>query len=234
MDNLYELYLYRQINKLARQDNIDVWGMLSWQWKRKLTGVPAQEILDCIEQNAGADVYIFNPYLWDEAVSFNVWEQGEWSHPGIVPMAQEILEAMGESPALVMQPMDRGLYLAANYFAGTGEFWDGMLTWLTKFETALEQVTDVTKQQMMSSAGYEPNNRLNYTGFLCERMISTYFVRNQKDLAICARAPSVGHLSDLKAMAVDNNDLELLKQWNTYRTPKGVNLATQWIEKLYS
>ena len=65
-------------------------------------------------------------------------------------------------------------------------------------------------------------------------MISTYLVRNQNNLVICARAPSVGHLSDMKAMAVENNDADLLRQWNIYRTPKGVDLATQWIEKLYS
>lgn len=230
--NLYELYLYRRIYDLADQSG--VWGMFSWQWRRKLSGISAQGVLDVIQGNPGADVYLFNAYPWDESRYFNIWEQGEQSHPGILHLAQAVLATMGEDPNLVKQPMCRDTYLAANYFAGNKYFWDGLLEFLTRFESSLDQLSPEDQTLLRSSAGYEPNPNLDFTGFLCERMISTYLLKKQDELDVCAYVPPGNFASEFKYAAVEKRDADALRYWNQMRESADKGLVTQWIEELYS
>jgi len=142
VNNLYELYIYKQVRELAEKAGDEMWGVFSWQWKNKLQGPTAKQILDHVQKSkdAGADVVIFNAYPWDEPEAYNVWEQGEWCHPGIAMLGARILDTMGEDYNLVMQPMDYTTYLAANYFVGNKVFWDGLLAFLDKFVAALDEL----------------------------------------------------------------------------------------------
>jgi hypothetical protein len=228
--NIYEHYIYHQTRNISQQDGVTLWGTFSWQWKNKLHGPTAQDVLDFIEHDPGYDVYIFNAYAEDEAVSFNVWEQGQWCHPYILHLGRRLLDLMGEDPKLVEQPMTKDSYLAANYFVGTAEFWDGLLEFLDRFVAAIPMLNEADTELLKTSAGYGPNGALDHTGFICERLISTYIVRSQ------CRVKSWGGSSELsafKAAAVNANDKASLHKWNQIRPAKGPKLATQWIEKLY-
>ena len=230
--NLYEHYIYHQTAKLSKHDGIKMWGTVSWQWKNKLHGVSAQQLIDKINGDSNADVFIFNPFMHDEAVSFNVWEQGQWCHPYILHLGRKLLELMGEDPSLVEKPMTRETYLAANYFVGNEKFWDGLLDFLDRFVEAIPQLNDADAALLRSSAGYGPNGALDHSGFICERLISTYLI-SRNDLRINSWAPSGDYLSDLKLKAVTTSSRELLREWDNARPAKGPKLATQWIEKLY-
>jgi hypothetical protein len=232
--NLYEHYIYHQVYKRALAEGVDRWGVFSWQWRKKLTYLNADAVLGMVDQTVDdCDVMIFNAYPGDELVAYNVWEQGAWSHPYIVVLGRKLLELMGENPDIVYLPMDRSTYCAANYFVGTAKFWEGLLEFLDRYVAAIDKLDDEHKKMLYSSAGYEPNPALDYTGFVCERLISTYLVKAQYHLRISAFIPGTHELGDLKHEAVRNQDKEKIKQWNELRPAKGIKLATEWIEKVF-
>jgi hypothetical protein len=243
VNNLYELYLYHRIREISIQDGIERWGMFSWQWRNKIKyKLDASSIVHTANQDEH-DICLFNAYPDDELISYNVWEQGAWSHPYIVYLGQEVLTEMGEDPDLVKMPMTRSIYLAANYFVANRRFWDGLLLFLDRFAEALARLAPGTKRILHSSAGYAPNPALDYTGFLCERMISTYLVRNMVskgkedgyEFVIAAWTPGEHYIGKLKEKGIKDKDRALLLRWNDERTPflRGPKLATDWINHVF-
>lgn len=232
VDNLYERYIYQQTEKLSLADGIDCWGTFSWQWRKKLSGPSAQDIINFISSNPDSDVYIFNGYLQEENLAYNVWEQGQWCHPHILYLGRKILEAMGEDPNVVELPMTRETFLVANYFAGNADFWRRLLSFLDRMVVAMTNLNPADSDLLMSSAGYTPNPKLNHTGFICERMISTFLIL-EKNLKICAW-PGGGFLSDLKLMAVRQQSKQIMQSWDQMRQINSEKIATSWIEKQFS
>jgi hypothetical protein len=249
--NLYELYIYHQVRQLAQAGGVDLWGVFSWQWKNKMPGVTAPEVIRVAEQGvaAGATAIIFNAFPFDEVLAYNVWEQGEWCHPGICHLAHQLLTAMGENPDLVYEPMDNRTYLTANYFIGNSEFWDGLLEFLDRFKAAIPLLSEEDQKKLFSSAGYGPNPNLDYTGFICERMISTYLAKeldnfNGRLFNVLPDWPLEQYKDDpmvqlihLKRYAVQNRDADAMHDWNAVRPlpdhAKNQRIATEWINKIF-
>ena len=189
--NLYEHYIYHQVRKLSLANNVDRWGVFSWRWKNKLQNVSAAEVLNLVNDAPQADVIIFNAYPSDELVAYNIWEQGSWHHPYIVTLGHKLLELMGEDPKLIYQPMDYTTYVAANYFVGTAKFWDGLLEFLDRHVAAIDLLDQEHKKMLHSNPRYDDPSLayldqyypgLDYTGFICERLISTYLLKMENQL----------------------------------------------------
>jgi hypothetical protein len=249
--NLYELYIYHQVRQLAQSEGVDLWGVFSWQWKNKMPGVVASEVIQVANQGEqnGAGAIIFNAFPFDEVMAYNVWEQGEWCHPGICDLARQLLTIMGENPDLVCEPMDHRTYLTANYFIGDCKFWDGLLEFLDRFKAAIPLLSKECQEKLFSSAGYAPNPKLDYTGFICERMISTYLVKelDNLDKRLFSVLPDwpleqykdkpIVKLIDLKRYAVKNRDSSAMHEWNLIRPlpdhAKNQRIATEWINKMF-
>jgi hypothetical protein len=183
--NLHEFYIYTKIYQEAQKTNEDYWGHFSWQWKKKLQAVPASAIIKLIEDNPGYDVYTFNPFPWEVAQVWNVWEQGDWCDmPHMIPLGQRILEAMDVNPLALQAPMGTKHYVQANYFVGNKFFWDGLLAFLHRFVDVCGRLPTEYVDMLNTETGYEPNPTLDYRGFICERLISTFLVINDKKLKI--------------------------------------------------
>jgi hypothetical protein len=229
--NLYEHYIYHQVYKQAVDQGLDKWGVFSWQWRKKLQHIEPNEILGIVGQLETTDVTIFNAYPNDELIAYNVWEQGEWSHPGIIDLGRKLLTIMGEHPDLVELPMGRDVYCAANYFVGNKKFWDGLLEFLDRFVKSIDHLNEEDTAKLYSSAGYEPNPNLDYTGFICERLISTYLLLNQKNLHISAWVPYDHPDSADKHNAIVTGDRSAMFAWDFKREIPHPHHATAWIDK---
>ena len=77
----------------------------------------------------------------------------------------------------------------------------------------------------------DPNPKLDYTGFICERLISTYLVKMLDQLLIGAYVYGEHKLRDIKHAAVVNHDKELMLAWDEKRPATGPKIAREWIEK---
>jgi hypothetical protein len=236
--NLHEYHIYNKIYEEAQKTNEDLWGHFSWQWKSKLEGIQASSIIEIINRNPGADVYTFIPFPWDTVTSWNVWEQGQWCHPNIIKITEKLLVEMGEDPIILQSPMGTKTYLCANYFVGNKKFWDGLLEFLTRFVNACDKLPEEYAKLLNESAGYEPNLKLDYRGFICERLISTYLTLNQNKLVIrpleeiySQRLPDkLKGILILKEMGIKLKSKDILRQYIIERGHKDYNWARDWIE----
>jgi hypothetical protein len=238
--NLHEYYIYTKIYEEAMKSNEDLWGHFSWQWKKKLENVPAAQIIDIIKKNPGADVYTFFPYPWETVANWNVWEHGQWCHPNMLKLAERILTDMGEDPIVLQTPMGHQTYMCVNYFVGNKKFWDGLLEFLNRFVNACEQLPEEYMILLNESAGYEPNLKLDYRGFICERMISTYLVLNHEKLLIRPLLEGYHYrlsqeLKDVlkfKDLGIENKDRDMLRQYIIKRNENldNYNWGKDWVD----
>jgi hypothetical protein len=236
--NFHEYYIYKQIYKEAAKTNEDLWGHFSWQWKKKIPKCTAEMIIETININQGADVYTFHPWPIDTAETWNVWEQGQWCHPNIITLAQQILPLMNLDPKIIQLPMGSREFLCGNYFVGNKQFWDRLLKFLDTFVDACENLNEPYRYILNQSAQYEPNIKLNYKGFLCERMISTFLLLN-KDLKVRpfleiynqTLIENYRKVVVFKDQAIENGDRASLELYvNDRPKPKGYNWAKDWVK----
>lgn len=238
--NFHEYYIYKRIYEQAVSNNEDVWGHFSWQWKKKLESVSARQIIDIIQSNPGADVYTFHPYPWECAEAWNVWEQGHWCHPNIIKISEQILKGMGIDPIVLQTPMGSRDYLCVNYFVGNKNFWDRLLIFLDNFVNVCNNLSGEYKTLLDESADYKANLALNYRGFICERMISTFLVLN-RDIIVrpfievykSRINDDLRRLVGLKDRAIDENDKQFLQIYSDTRfivKSEEYNLAKDWIK----
>jgi hypothetical protein len=107
-------------------------GLMSpkFRLKAKITGA---EFIDFVRANADADVCFINPFPHLGYISYNVWMQGEVSHPGLGARAQELLDASGVDLRIAEVPRHGPATLCyCNFWVGTQQFWEdyvgGVLT----------------------------------------------------------------------------------------------------------
>ena len=239
--NLHEYYIYTRLYQEATLLDEDLWGHFSWQWKRKLSGVPAGMIIDHINTNPGYDVYTFHPFPLETVAYWNVWEQGQWCHPHLVELGERILEDMQVDPNCMYVPMGTRDYLCVNYFVGNRDFWEGLMSWLHQFVDVCGRLPEKYLDLLNQSAGYGDNLSLDYRGFLCERMISSFFVQTRHQFRVkpfdplynAMLNPQQKEILSLKDRALDTKNKSSLEQYLNRRAvpQEHVNWGKEWINK---
>jgi hypothetical protein len=168
--------------------------------KTKITGV---EFIAFVEADPGADVYMINPNPHFAYLTYNVWMQGAWAHPGIMGPAQALLNASGIDWNLAETPRhgpDTMCY--SNFWIGSEKFWDdyvgGILIPIAEFLEA-EPESDVARAVMTNTRHYEPTP---FLPFIVERLFSTY---------LSLKRPSVRpYLLDPVASCVNEFDRDIV------------------------
>ena len=224
--DLAEYFIYNSIYNEAQKTNEDYWGHFSWQWKNKLAGKTAADILNLVNNNPGYDLYHFNAFPYDVVNTWNVWEQGQWCCPLMIELGEIILERMGEDPTIIRQKMDVDTYCTANYFIGNKKFWDGFLDFLHRYVDILGYLDGDVLAKLNTSAGYEPRLFLRYHGFICERLVSTYFLMNRDKLKIMPfNEIYPDHITGILELKKNNP-----QQWINLRTIHGdtIDWAKRW------
>jgi len=146
---------------------------------------------------------------------------------------------MGLDPIILQTPMGSRDYLCVNYFVGNKNFWDRLLLFLDNFVDVCNNLSDEYKTLLDEPAGYQANLALNYRGFICERMISTFLVLN-KDIIVrpfievykSRINDDLRHLVGLKDRAIDEDNKQFLQEYIDTRIQgkaEGYNWAKDWI-----
>lgn len=235
--NLHEYYIYTKIFEEAMKTKEDLWGHFSWQWKRKLEGVSAATITKLIEDNPGYDVYTFHPFPHETVDHWNVWEQGQWCHPEILRITEQIFKAMDIDTRRLQAPMGTKHYLCANYFVGNSKFWAGLMSLLHDFVDVCGRLPEEYIELLNSPAGYEANPTLDYRGFICERLISTFIQLNDDKLLVkpfnelyAARlSPEQKKILARKDAGIDTRHKEFLEEYlHMRKVPVGHDWGSEW------
>lgn len=224
----------------AVAEGLDVWGMFSWKWRQKLPSLTAQAVIDYVADNPDYDIYFFNPFTEQEVYCYNVWEQGQWCHPAILEICEELFPAIGLDPELLYQPMACDTMCWANYYMGNKTFWDEWLALIDRYIKKLPQLSPRVQALHESGANYGPFPDLNYFAFIHERLFSTYLLANKHRFRIKAYhhgwqnlGKDANIMRNLKLQAIEHHSKSMLEEWNRLRTPLvgGRNWGAEWVAK---
>jgi hypothetical protein len=176
---LREFHSFDRIYKEGHAKDLDAWGVFGPRWNQKLK-YSAEDIHNTIQNNPGHDVYIFNFARIICAYHYNVWEQGEPHHKGIVPVSRHVLQSIVGHDRAIDTVMYDDTMCYSSYFVATKKFWNEYMSFLYKVKDVLDNLPPKLDEVYKSSAKYGRDMSLNLFPFIIERMFSTYLTMNDK------------------------------------------------------
>lgn len=184
--------------------NSRITGLLSPKFSRK-TGLSGASFLNYIETNPSADVYTANPWAYAHVIHFNIWEQGEDSHPGLIKAAQALLNAALVPYEIAEQPRHaKDVLTFCNYWAACEAFWDeyvgGILLPIAEFLEA-NPSSPVTRNILDYTWHNTP---APFLPFMIERMFTTHLSGNRKwRIAAWQRDPMESAFTPMQRELID-------------------------------
>ena len=224
---LLEFFVF---NKIAKEEpqTTRLWGALSWKFTQK-TGLKGADLVNTIKANPGYDVYFCNPHPETESLHYNLWLQGETSHPHFLALAKEIFKSAGLDESLLLGVQPSALFASTNYFVATRAFWVAYLEFIKKIlRLADKGLTEPFKSMLLSSAAdrKKVHAGANYLPFIVERLFGTFL--QTEGARFKAYKYRVAHddsandvnlrlLREMRDMALTQNSLWLAACWVNYR-----------------
>ena len=99
------------------------YGFLSPRFSEKTQISAAEMIAFAQAAHDRFDVMSFSPHPDQHGLFWNVFEHGDWWHPGMLRAAQEIFDHLGLSVRLEELVMDSRTSIFSNYFVAKPSFW---------------------------------------------------------------------------------------------------------------
>ena len=164
MRNLYlNKELFKNDNKYA--------GVLSWKFKQK-TGIEGKQIVQWLEDNKGYDVYFINPWPEHSYLNFNSWHQGEYCHPGLISLTENLFKKANLNIDIRTNRNTIDTLCYCNYWIANKKFWTSYMNYCEKLYTAMHIVDKETKKLLYDiQADVQINSA--FFSFIMERMFST-------------------------------------------------------------
>lgn len=175
----------------------DLTGLFSprFGFKTRLTG---KDVFDFVAGHPGADVYLFNAGADFPYYCYNIWMQGETSHPGIIERARALLDACAVnlpiSPTQGRNGPDTLCF--SNFWLGGQRVWDdyvgGVLHPIATFVEAHPGHPAV--QRVMEGTFH--TSPTPFLPFIVERLFSTWLVHARPAVRAIRLDPLVQAHSD--------------------------------------
>lgn len=180
LDNPYperrEFFLYDRFFKQKAYAGSDLSGLFSHKFGVK-TGLSGEEFIAWIQRNPGYDAYFVNPFPDTVYWFFNVWVQGEISHRGILPLAQEVFDGLNYAIDLSRFPRTDGKTTSySNFWVGTPGFWEAFMDFALP---AYEYMLEPERASRFFQTTYH-DSEAEIFPFIMERMFSTFIVTHPR------------------------------------------------------
>lgn len=227
---LREYYIFKRIIDEGHANDLDAWGVFSHSWKEK-NRYDANLVFEDINNNKDCDVFIFNHARVQDALMYNIWEQGEYYHRGLKTIASYVLKKIGYDPIVLDELMTDKTTCFCSYFVAKKHFWLAYIDFLDKVYQTLNDSPEDIKKLLDSNANYMKDRSLNLFSFLMERMFSTFIVLHSKEYKVYAKkydyslyskelgpfTDVIESLNNLKTLTLKYNSKEIFEQWNKIR-----------------
>ena len=162
------------------------------------TGLGAEQIAGFIDQQPDNDAYLFFPFTRDAACFLNVFEEGEFRHPGLLQLAQDYLEAVGLSLDLREFVTDFGAVAHTGYVIARPVFWKTWFDLTEKVFELAESGNSALAQRLNAPSAGTPQATMK--SLLTERIASLVLALDQQ-LRIAVFDHAKLPLSDLGLLA---------------------------------
>jgi hypothetical protein len=213
---------YRSGNYLKH----DLVGLFSpkFNLKSKISGA---QFIEFCQASGSVDVAFINPFPQVEYIYFNVWEQGECWHPGLMDIANKLLSASGfDLDVKNFKRQTASEILFSNFWVGTPRFWEmyvgGFLNPIAQF---LESNVDKELINELNMQTYH-SSECGFLPFIVERLFSTYLTLapniNSIFYPIVNMTPYLIHPHEDKAVQIGRKIIE--NQFINERVDKRMNI----------
>lgn len=223
-----EFAVFERLIKSEELKEVELWGALSWRFNEK-TGLTGKELLAQIKANPGYDVYFCNAHLGNEAIHYNMWMQGETSHPNFLQLVSAVFKAaaLDEQELSALHPSSS--FSADNCFVATPKFWRAYIAFIRKVLKAADKNLSPELLRLLHSKSADPHDLhagATYVPFIVERLFA-YFMRTRGSklkpfkLVLPKREAELNvHqklLREMKDMAFKTKSAWLAACWVNYR-----------------
>lgn len=153
-------------------------GLFSPKFSLK-TQVSANEFQDFASRHGDSDVVFINPFPQIRYWSYNVWMQGAHAHPGLVPVAQALLDAVGIGWDLHDVPRHGPATLCyCNFWVGSEAFWEA---YVGKYLMPIAEYLESNPEQEAAKGVLRRTQHTDpapFLPFVIERLFSTFLSLN--------------------------------------------------------
>ena len=205
------------------------------------TGLGSADVQAFIHQDSGPhDAYFFSPF-WDLSSFFiNIFEQGDFFHPGLTQASQKFVDSIGLSTPVKFQVTHSQNTVFCNYIVANKTFW---LKWLALgerlFFAAEHPEADPQLQALLRDDTTYGEQRLPLKVFLLERL-ATLLLLNEPALKAkgydCFQlSPSITPLNQFFNEAVQCNALKMAydQSASPFNLHAFMNLRNQVFQQLH-
>ena len=205
------------------------------------TGLGSADVQAFIHQDSGPhDAYFFSPF-WDLSSFFiNIFEQGDFFHPGLTQASQRFVDSIGLSTPVKFQVTHSQNTVFCNYIVANKTFW---LKWLALgerlFFAAEHPEADPQLQALLKDDTTYGEQRLPLKVFLLERL-ATLLLLNEPALKAkgydCFQlSPSITPLNQFFNEAVQCNALKMAydQSASPFNLHAFMNLRNQVFQQLH-
>ena len=122
----------------------------------------------------------FSPYPDQHALFWNVFEQGDHSHPGLEDLCQRVLNWLGHAVDLTQVVMDAQQSVFCNYFSASGVFWREWFGLCERLYELAELDDDLGRELRAPVAWREDFAPPHIKVFIVERVASLILAMNPR------------------------------------------------------
>jgi len=187
-------YEYWPIRKFLLNEPLDdeaFYGFLSPKFKQKtnLTAAAVREFVNR-ENCHAADIVLFSPSLHLTAYYWNVFQYGEFCHPGLVNLATQFFRRIGKPTNLTDLVTHSRNEVHSNYFIAKPRFWRAWLNITEQLIAIAESPTDPLGVELRKQTTYRGHRDAQIKIFIMER-IPTWLLARDSEFVARVRDPFV-------------------------------------------
>lgn len=151
-------------------------GYISWKFEQK-SRISAEKFIRFIKDNPGHDVYFLNPFPLDALLFDNIWQHGEFYHPGLTAMTQQILDKLGYQIRLKELRHSPSAAAYSNYWVGNAKFWKEYMAFTGPLADYIRKSATPDEREFIYRIA-DPVSNCSHIPFIFERMFSTLLLQN--------------------------------------------------------
>jgi hypothetical protein len=237
---LREYYINKICYEKAIEENLNLWGCFSVNYKSKMN-IPGIEIINKIKENNGYDIYFFNPFYNVSACYYNVWENLYSQNSKSIKFLEKFFPLLKIDLKHLYEPMNTDEMFYCCYFIANKTFWDGYNEIFSNYFEALDELDEDIKNIHNSSFKYPKDYSLNLFPFIHERFFSSYIkIKNFKVFSFHYKDKRNHNdtdkkLDELRKDAILEKNKNKLKEWINKRCfyyNMDIKLSNFFYEKL--
>jgi hypothetical protein len=182
---------YWPIRKFLLHEVLDenaFYGFLSPKFKHKtnLSAAMLREFIDATDP--ATEVVLFSPSIHNSAYFLNVFEHGDAEHPGLLNVANRLLDRIDRPSNLGELVSDSRNTVYSNYFVAKPRFWRSWLAINERLFAIAETPADSLGIELRAATSYRGRGDVQMKIFIVER-IATWILAADPGFVTCVRDP---------------------------------------------